>query len=91
MLRGRWRRACLGNHENGTGFILAGAMDACPSRESGESDGLRGRIERELWRVAIAAEVAKDDSLKGRLQLGQHARGGGVGKVSMTGEDALLY
>ena len=66
-------------------------MDACPSRASGEGDGPRDRIERELWRVAIAAEVAKDDTLKGRFQLGQDARGGGVGKMSMAGEDPLLY
>ena len=29
-------------------------------------------------------------SLKGRLQLGQDARGGGVGKMSVAGEDALF-
>ena len=54
------------------------------------SEASRGGIERKLGRVAVAAEVAEDDLLKGRLQLGEHACGGGVGEMSVTGEDALF-
>ena len=65
-------------------------MDACLSRTPGDGEGPRNGIERELGRVAVPAEVAKDDMLKRRLQLGEDARRGGVGEMSVAGEDALF-
>jgi hypothetical protein len=65
-------------------------MDACLSGTPRNGEGPRNGIERELGRVAVPTEVADDDLLKRRLQLGEDARRGGVGEMSVAGEYALF-
>ena len=65
-------------------------MDACLSVTPRSGEASRNAIERKLGRVAVPTEVADDDLLKWRLQLGEDARRGGVGEMSVAGENALF-
>ena len=65
-------------------------MDACLSVTPRSGEASRNAIERKLGRVAVPTEVADDDLLKWRLQLGEDARRGGVGEMSVAGEYALF-
>jgi len=77
------------NGEGGAGFVLEGAINLRAVWAFAQT--LLNLFGGPLGGIAVATEVGKDEVFEGRIEFGQEAGRGDIGKVAVPGLNPLFH